>query len=130
MGKLQKRTQLREEGQVLPGASPVRHPLAQSVMHSPSIGLSLPSTRKTVLNPLDITSIDGTNLLSEDEKSICTNLRIFPRAYLSLKDIIMKEYAQKGSIKRKAVRSLLKIDVNKSGKLFDFFSEMGWINAK
>ena len=121
---------MREEGQILPGASPVRHPLAQSVVHSPSIGLSLPLSRKTALNPLDITTIDGTDLLSEDEKQLCTNLRLFPRAYLSVKDIILKEYAQNGSIKRKAVRSLLKIDSNKAGRIFDFFLEMGWITAK
>jgi transcriptional adapter 2-alpha len=82
------------------------------------------------VTPLDISETDGADLLSESEKHLCSNLRLFPRAYLSIKDTILKEYAAKGVLKRRAVRSLIKIDVNKTSRIFDFFLEMGWIANK
>jgi transcriptional adapter 2-alpha len=85
---------------------------------------------KRVSNPLDIQNADGAELLTEAEKHLCSTLRLFPRAYFSIKDTILKENAIKGFVKRRSVRSLIKIDVNKTSRIFDFFLEMGWINTK
>ncbi|KAI8902897.1 hypothetical protein BC833DRAFT_645047 [Globomyces pollinis-pini] len=78
-------------------------------------------------NPLDISNTEGVELLSDPEKNLCANLRLFPMAYMAIKDTIIKEYSLKGPLKRRAIRSLIKIDVNKTTRLFDFFLEMGWI---
>lgn len=84
------------------------------------------STRKQA-PPLDIAATEGTDLLSEQEMVLCSNLRLFPRAYLAIKDTLLKEYATKGSLRRRQARSLVKIDVNKTTRIYDFFVEMGWL---
>jgi transcriptional adapter 2-alpha len=55
---------------------------------------------------------------------------MFPRAYVSMKDVILKEYATKGVMKRRQLRSLIKIDAAKCNRIFDFFVEMGWLSNK
>eukprot|EP00842_Homolaphlyctis_polyrhiza_P006910 jgi/Hompol1/808/HPOL_004512-RA len=87
----------------------------------------MPSNRPL---PLDIRNADGIDLLSENEQYLCSNLRLFPHAYLSIKSVILKEYAAKGTLTRRQARTLVKIDVNKTGCIFDFFVEMGWISLK
>jgi transcriptional adapter 2-alpha len=91
----------------------------------PLVGSSM---RKTA-NPLDISHSDGVDLLIDEEIMICSQLRLFPRAYMGIKDVILREYATKGVVKKRSVRSMIKIDVNKTSKIFDFFSSMGWIQT-
>ncbi|KAI8375776.1 hypothetical protein BD560DRAFT_66225 [Blakeslea trispora] len=80
-------------------------------------------------NPLNIRDADGVHLLTEEEQVLCSTLRIMPRPYLVIKDTILKEYAKLGFMKRRQARSLIKIDVNKTSRIYDFFVESGWIKA-
>ncbi|KAI8881165.1 transcriptional adaptor 2 [Backusella circina FSU 941] len=80
-------------------------------------------------NPLNIRDADGVHLLTEEEQVLCSALRIMPRSYLVIKDTILKEYAKLGYMKRRQARSLIKIDVNKTSRIYDFFVESGWIKA-
>ncbi|KAJ2484763.1 Transcriptional adapter ada2 [Coemansia sp. RSA 2320] len=84
--------------------------------------------RKSV-NPLDIENAEGVELLSPSERDICSRLRIFPRPYLVVKEALLAEYARTGILKRRQARQLVKIDVNKTSKLYDFFVQSGWIKA-
>ncbi|KAJ2718866.1 Transcriptional adapter ada2 [Coemansia sp. Benny D115] len=85
------------------------------------------SVRKSAVNLLDIEDADGVELLSLSEKDICSQLRIFPRPYLVVKETLLAEYARTGYLKRRQARDLVKIDVNKISKLYDFFVDSGWI---
>ncbi|KAI8324568.1 transcriptional adaptor 2 [Martensiomyces pterosporus] len=80
-------------------------------------------------NPLDIEGADGIELLSPSEQQLCSHLRIFPRPYLVVKETLLAEYARTGHLKRRQARELVKIDVNKTSRLYDFFVENGWIKA-
>lgn len=80
-------------------------------------------------NPLDISEADGVHLLTEEEQTLCSTLRILPRPYMVIKDTILKEYARQGYLKRRQARGLIKIDVNKTSRIYDFFIESGWIKA-
>ncbi|CAO3652232.1 unnamed protein product [Cunninghamella echinulata] len=80
-------------------------------------------------NPLDISNADGIELLSPEEKILCSTLRLLPKPYIVIKDTILKEYAKQGFLKRRATRALIKIDVNKTSRIYDFFIESGWITA-
>ncbi|KAI8988156.1 hypothetical protein BDF20DRAFT_854172 [Mycotypha africana] len=80
-------------------------------------------------NPLNISEADGVHLLTEEEQILCSTLRIMPRPYLVIKDTILKEYAKQGYLKRRQARALIKIDVNKTSRIYDFFVESGWIKA-
>jgi transcriptional adapter 2-alpha len=78
---------------------------------------------------LDIQDAEGYHLLTPGEQQLCSTLRLYPKAYLVIKDTIIREYTRVGSLKRRQARALIKIDVNKTGKIYDFFVEMGWIKV-
>ncbi|KAJ1500826.1 Transcriptional adapter ada2 [Coelomomyces lativittatus] len=82
--------------------------------------------RKPV-NPIDISESECVHLLSDREKALCSTLRILPKPYLAIKDTLLSEYARTGSLRRRQARAMIKIDVNKTGKIYNFFVEMGWV---
>lgn len=77
--------------------------------------------------PLNISHAEGVELLSEKERHLCSILRLYPRLYLSIKDTLIREYLKYGGLKRAQARAAVKIDVNKTSKLYDFFVAAGWI---
>lgn len=105
-----------------PSVLPVPASLSKPKPPTPAVG------RKPA-NPLDITNMDGFDLLSSSEQTLCSTLRLLPRSYLVIKGTILKEYEKKGFLKRRAARALIKIDVNKTSRIYDFFIESGWITA-
>jgi transcriptional adapter 2-alpha len=66
-------------------------------------------------------------LLSAEEQDLCSTLRILPKPYLVIKETILNEYTRRGSLRRRQARELIKIDVNKTSRIYDFFLSMGWI---
>mmetsp|Transcript_45756 Transcript_45756/g.115175 ORF Transcript_45756/g.115175 Transcript_45756/m.115175 type:complete len:612 (-) Transcript_45756:42-1877(-) len=79
--------------------------------------------------PLDITSAPDVHLLSPQEQKLCSAQRVFPQQYLIVKDTLLRENLRVGYLKKRSVRTMLNIDVNKSAKFFDFFEAQGWINT-
>ncbi|KAG0362575.1 hypothetical protein BC939DRAFT_464866 [Gamsiella multidivaricata] len=85
-----------------------------------------PVVRKPA-NPLNIQNAEGIHLLTVPEQALCSTLRIFPKSYMIIKEQLLKEHTRLGGLKRRQARELIKIDVNKTGKIYDFFVEAGWI---
>lgn len=77
---------------------------------------------------MDITGAPGYEKLIEDERTLCTALRLTPQLYLDIKTVLTSECAKQGYLKKQQARSLIKIDVNKTAAIFDFLQEHGWIN--
>ncbi|KAI9821188.1 MAG: Transcriptional adapter ada2 [Pycnora praestabilis] len=80
--------------------------------------------------PLKLNNENATDLhlLTKEEQDLCSVLRIYPKPYLVIKEHLMKEaMKQGGNLKRKTAREICKIDVNKCGRIFDFFVNSGWI---
>ncbi|KAG2202290.1 hypothetical protein INT47_010738 [Mucor saturninus] len=96
---------------------------------STAVITAAPAGGRKPANPLNIRDADGVHLLTEEEQILCSTLRIMPRPYLVIKDTILKEYARQGYMKRRQARSLIKIDVNKTSRIYDFFVESGWIKS-
>ena len=68
------------------------------------------------------------HLLSGEEKELCSALRLVPKAYLALKEGILREAIKNGgALKKKDTKNLVKLDTRKSNALFDFFVHAGWI---
>jgi transcriptional adapter 2-alpha len=103
-------------------------PTSRASTPKPSSASQTATGRKPA-NPLNIKEAEGVHLLSEDEQQLCSALRILPRPYLVIKDTILKEYAKHGFLRRRQARELIKIDVNKTSRIYDFFVENGWIKA-
>ena len=80
--------------------------------------------------PLDISDAEGIELLSTNEKNLCSILRILPRLYLTIKETLIATNARYGHCKRAQARSLIKIDVNKTSRIYDFFIGAGWIKPR
>ena len=104
------------------------------------------SSSATPLNLSNATSLD---LLSSEERSLCSTLRVLPKPYLTIKEMYIRENERRrGLLKRRDARfviiaisvttsiltacvryrNMLKIDVNKSGRIFDFLVESGMLD--
>lgn len=85
-------------------------------------GITYPPLPLTPENSSDL------HLLSEEEVKLCSVLRIKPKPYIAIKEMMMKEALRQGGVlKKKTARELCRIDVNKTSRLHDFFVSSGWI---
>lgn len=67
-------------------------------------------------------------LLLQPEQDLCNKLRLHPKAYICIKDAILREAMKsEGKLKKKNVREISKIDTTKGGRIFEFVLDMGWI---
>ncbi|CAG8540358.1 13540_t:CDS:10 [Ambispora leptoticha] len=91
----------------------------------------IPPVRIDKILPIDLDNAEGVHMLTPAERTLCSHLRIFPKPYMVIKEIILKEYARRDfRLKRREARELIKIDVNKTSRIYDFFVEMGWIHSQ
>jgi transcriptional adapter 2-alpha len=72
---------------------------------------------------------DGSSNLTTSEISLCSILKITPKAYIYIKHTLLRECLKRGGLKLWEAKECLKIDVNKTLKIYDFFKEMGWIQS-
>lgn len=84
--------------------------------------------RKPVANPLDISRATDVELLSPEEQVLCSQLRILPKPYLTIKETLFRELLRSGGVlKKRTARELIKIDVNKTARIYEFFQAQRWI---
>lgn len=89
-----------------------------------------PKTPRKPPQPLNLAKAPSLNLLTPAEAQLCSALRILPQPFLLIKSTLIAEYiARGGKLTRRECRTLVKIDVNKLGKVWDFFNEMGYFEA-
>lgn len=85
------------------------------------------SQRKTA-PPLAIKGLPAYEKLTASERELCSLTRIVPTNYLDFKQLLIGENKKNGSLRLAQARILLKIDVNKTRKIYDFLAEKGYIN--
>lgn len=83
--------------------------------------------RRAGFAPIDIIGMPGYSKLSDKEKDLCRNVRLVPATFLQLRDILVAEQRKNGFVKLQTARRLLKIDVNKTRRLYDFLIEESYI---
>jgi len=55
-------------------------------------------------------------------------LRLLPKPYLVVKETLVREYARRGGkLRRREARDLVKIDVNKLSRVWDFLVQSGYL---
>jgi len=84
--------------------------------------LSFTSIRRIIL-PLDIAGLPGYEKISDDERNLCSLLRITPVIYLEIKQILQEECTKNKGLRLADARKCIKIDVNKTRKIYDFLLE-------
>lgn len=92
--------------------------------NSPILG----STQRKTAPPLAIKGLPKYEKLSADERELCSVVRIVPTNYLDFKQLLITESKKNGYLRLAQARILLKIDVNKTRKIYDFLVEKGYIN--
>lgn len=85
-------------------------------------------SRYSETNANTISGLPSYDKLTEDEKELCSTIRLVPTAYLSHKSILMSENSKSGNLRLADARRLIKIDVNKTRQLYDFLLKSGFIN--
>jgi transcriptional adapter 2-alpha len=80
--------------------------------------------------PLDIVGLPGYDKLTTKEQIICSNVRLVPESYLDFKNSLMVECRKVGYLRLAQARSMIKIDVNKTRKIYDFLVEEGLVNKE
>ncbi|KAI2623694.1 hypothetical protein GGS21DRAFT_533767 [Xylaria nigripes] len=69
------------------------------------------------------------HLLTPEEVELCKVSRIQPKPYLMIKEQVLKEALKgNGSLKKKQVKEIARLDSQKGGRIFDFFINSGWIS--
>lgn len=78
--------------------------------------------------PLNLANSPMLHLLRPDEQALCSSLRILPKPYLVIKETLVREYARRGGkLRRREARDLVKIDVNKTSRVWDFLVQTGFL---
>ena len=76
--------------------------------------------------PLNLANSPLLHLLTPEEQTLCSQLRILPKPYLVIKETLVREYARRGGkLRRREARELVKIDVNKTSRVWDFLVQAG-----
>lgn len=67
-------------------------------------------------------------LLMPQEQDLCNKLRLHPKAYICIKDAVLREAMKSdGKLKKKNVREISRIDTTKGGRVFEFMCDQGWL---
>ncbi|XP_077579271.1 transcriptional adapter 2-alpha isoform X1 [Stigmatopora nigra] len=95
---------------------------------TPAVTTITPSaTGRRSAPPLNLTGLPGTEKLNEREKELCQVVRLVPGAYLEYKQALLNECRRQGGLRLAQARALIKIDVNKTRKIYDFLIREGSI---
>uniref|UniRef100_A0A674EN19 Transcriptional adapter n=1 Tax=Salmo trutta TaxID=8032 RepID=A0A674EN19_SALTR len=86
------------------------------------------ATGRRCAPPLNLTGLPGTEKLNDREKELCQVVRLVPGAYLEYKQALLNECRRQGGLRLAQARALIKIDVNKTRKIYDFLIKEGYIN--
>ncbi|BFZ18405.1 hypothetical protein BsWGS_21444 [Bradybaena similaris] len=83
---------------------------------------------KKVVARLKIDEFPDYEKLSPAERELCSEARLPPQAYLQFSRLLISECLKLGHLRLAQARTLIKIDVNKTRKLYDFLISEGRIN--
>ncbi|KAI9359991.1 Homeodomain-like protein [Zopfochytrium polystomum] len=70
---------------------------------------------------------EGYELLASDEVQVCSTLRLLPMMYLTIKETLLSARHHRGTFRKRDAQSWCRVDVNKTGKIYDWFLSKGWL---
>lgn len=80
------------------------------------------STLKIIENAkprMNVCNLPGFQKLDDDERELCAQIKMLPESYLKFKKLLTNECEKSKGIILKTARSLVKIDVNKTRKIYN-----------
>jgi len=88
------------------------------------------SSRKKAPLPMNLTTLPGIELLSKREREVCTNCRLLPVHYLSIKEALMRASAEGETLKRADVRHMFRVEPVKAIRVYELLLQNGWIKGQ
>ncbi|CZT09613.1 probable transcriptional adapter 2 [Rhynchosporium agropyri] len=103
--------------------------------HTSYSGLTLPKQKFQIapipgIQPLSLSqeNIPDLHLLTLEEIDLCEKTRLHPKPYLVIKESVMKEALRgNGTLRKRQVRELARVEAGKGARIWEFFSASGWI---
>jgi len=86
--------------------------------------------RRKGARPLDIVGLPDFQRLNQQERNLSSELRILPTEFARLRGILVDESNKRGGVLLSEARPLLRIDVNKTRRMFDFLVKQGDIKTR
>lgn len=68
---------------------------------------------------MNVCNLPGFQKLDDDERELCALIKMLPESYLKFKDLLINECDKSNGIILKTARSLVRIDVNKTRKIYN-----------
>ncbi|ORX97876.1 hypothetical protein K493DRAFT_11051 [Basidiobolus meristosporus CBS 931.73] len=96
---------------------------------TPPIDKRVASRSKVVWKgvPLDISRHPLYSTLLPEEADVASILRLKPDQYLTIKRVILHESRLKAQFRKTDAQRMCRVDVNKTGKVWDWFHDIGWL---
>lgn len=85
--------------------------------------------RGVVLGEADLELMPGAELLGKAEIAMCGSLKITPHQYMIVKDVLVRENARLGHLRKKDAKSIIRLDSSKVLKIYDYLQACGWIRT-
>ncbi len=79
---------------------------------------------------MDLSQYDGVENLTQNEKALCGTLRLHPRSYLAIKQVVLREADRHGGVLARDAIQMAQVDGALADGLYDFFVSKGWILPK
>ncbi|KAI0567419.1 Transcriptional adaptor 2 [Gracilaria domingensis] len=96
---------------------------------TPSSASDSKERKNLVLGEVDLERMAGAELLSRAELSMCGTLKITPHQYLIIKEVMIRENARTGCLRKKDAKAIIELDASKVCRIFDYFIACGWIRS-
>lgn len=77
--------------------------------------------------PINVSDQAFAQCLEVSEFELCCFLRITPIQYYHSRDTLVRNFYKQGFYKKSAAQKMLRIDVNKTGRIYDFCIENHWL---
>jgi transcriptional adapter 2-alpha len=87
------------------------------------------NSKGVVLGDVDLEYMPGAELMSCAEIALCSSLKLTPHQFLVVKDVMIRESARAGFLRKKDARSIVRLDPTKVTKIFDYMVACGWIRS-
>lgn len=68
---------------------------------------------------MSVSNLPGFQKLDNDERELCALIKMLPESYLKFKELLVNEYEKSQGLSLKTARNLIKIDVNKTRKIYN-----------
>lgn len=104
-----------------------RRRLFEKILAKKRAGQSIGGVRPG--NPLDVSETASAEWLTDAEFEVCAGLRLTPMQFFHSRWVLLEAFWREGWFNKSAAQKMLRIDVNKTGRLWEFCVAQKWMQS-